>query len=67
VQELTVSYVNQFNAVQIANVKNLLEREEWERMPIPDNFTIKEISDPLSEYPKSMETLLNVFANFYRA
>ncbi len=50
--ELTKKYTEDFNNLQITNVKNLLEREEWDRLPLPDNFRIKEIYEPLGEYPK---------------
>ena len=60
-EELTFRYVNEFKTKEISILKNLLENEEWERIPIPDNFKLKEIEDPLFDYPKHMDTLLSVF------
>ena len=42
----------------MANIKNLLEREEWSRLPLPDNFEIKEITDPFHEFPKNVDFLI---------
>eukprot|EP00347_Sterkiella_histriomuscorum_P004249 403361175 len=64
VNELTLRYINEFKQQQTQILKNLLESEEWERVPIPDKFSIKEIDDPLSEYPKHLDKILNVFSNF---
>ena len=48
----------------MTNIKNLLEIEEWDRLPLPDNFSIKEIEEPLKDYPKDMELQLNLFARY---
>ncbi|CDW71082.1 UNKNOWN [Stylonychia lemnae] len=61
--DLSNKYIEDFKNFHIQNVKNLLEREEWDRLPIPDNFVIKEIEDPFAEYPKHMDQLLNVFSS----
>ena len=37
-KEMTLKYITEFNNNQNVNIKNILEREEWNRLPLPDNF-----------------------------
>lgn len=43
------------------NVNNLIEREEWMRMPIPENYQIQEMTDPLSMFPKNFKQMIKMF------
>jgi len=45
----------------LTNVKSFLEGEQWTRLPLPDNYEIKELANPLVEFPKNREAMLNLF------
>lgn len=42
----------------------MLEGEEWDRLPIPDNFYLKELNEPLADYPKNMDVSLQLFVQY---
>lgn len=44
-------------------MRNLLERETWDRLPLPDSFQIKEIADPLGDFPENYKEMLKLFEN----
>jgi hypothetical protein len=45
----------------IINLKNILEREDWSRLPLPETFDYKEILNPINNFPKDFENLLSKF------
>jgi hypothetical protein len=46
---------------QMSMLKQLLENEDWSRLPLPDKFEIAELQDPLKHMPKNLQNLLGTF------
>ena len=54
VNTFTEKYAKEFKTKYINDLKNILEREEFDRLPLPDNFEIRETTNPLYDFPQNM-------------
>ena len=48
---------------QIEAFKNLLLQEDWKRLPLPDDFTIKELEDPLMPFQSNLTQFLQALCD----
>ena len=46
--------IETFKAEQMETFKNLLLQEDWTRMPLPDDFKIEELENPLHPFQKNI-------------
>ena len=53
-ENLITPSVELFKQDQLETLKNLLLVEDWTRLPLPDDFEIKELADPLYPFTSSI-------------
>lgn len=59
--ELCAQYSAKFVAQQQSNIKQMLENEDFQRLPLPANYSIhKEMLDSINMYPDQDEMRKNV-------
>jgi len=57
--------VSDFSENQFTNLVSCLEKEEWKRLPIPDNYKIEENDKLMNEYPKNYKKYLKIFKQLF--
>lgn len=58
-------FVSDFNDQQFNNLKSFLEGEEWNRLPLPDNYQIADYTHLLEEYPHDFKHRVSIFENYF--
>lgn len=41
-----------FKETQFNNLKDFIISEKWDRLPLPDNYEVKEFMELFQDYPK---------------
>lgn len=54
-----------FKDSQFNNLKELIDTEKWERLPLPDNYEVKEFYELLRDYPKDFKNDIKIFDHHY--
>jgi len=57
--------VSDFTENQFTNFVSCLEKEEWKRLPLPDNYKIEENEKLMNEYPKHYKRHLKIFKQLF--
>jgi hypothetical protein len=58
-------YINEFNQKALTSLRNIIEKETWDGLRLPENFRLREISEPMSDYPphEILNKSLSIFRN----
>lgn len=54
-------YMIDFKDTQFGNLKDFIATEEWVRLPLPDNYEVKEFSELLRDYPDDFKKRIRIF------
>jgi hypothetical protein len=65
VLSLSNRYMIDFKESNFSNLKELINTEEWQRLPLPDNYEVKEFNVLLSDYPPNFKSNIKIFTNHY--
>jgi hypothetical protein len=44
-------------------LRQLVETESWQRLPLPKDFEIKELINPFTEFPHRFEKYMSAFSS----
>lgn len=58
-------YMKDFKDTQFTNLKDFLHSEEWVRLPLPDNYEVKEFKELLQDYPEDFKSNIKIFENHF--
>ena len=58
-------YMIDFKDSRFNNLKELIDTEKWERLPLPDNYEVKEFYELLKDYPNDFKDQIKIFNNHY--
>jgi hypothetical protein len=62
-KEVSRAYLEEFGDKMLANFRNVSEKESWEPLYLPYEYRLRELTNPLSDYPKPevMKKQLSLF------
>ena len=46
-------------------MKDFISNEEWVRLPLPENYEVKEFKELLKEYPEDFKNNIRIFENHF--
>ena len=58
-------YMLDFKETQFNNLKDFIATEEWVRLPLPDNYEVKEFHELLGDYPDDFKKQIRIFENHF--
>jgi len=50
--EIARAYLEEFGEKMLANFRNITEKETWDPLYLPYDYKLRELTNPLSDYPK---------------
>jgi hypothetical protein len=54
-----------FKDTQFNNLKDFIDNEKWERLPLPDNYEVKEFKELMVDYPDEFKHNIRIFENHF--
>lgn len=54
-----------FKETQFNNLKDFISNEEWARLPLPENYEVKEFKELLTDYPENFKKRIRIFQNHF--
>jgi hypothetical protein len=54
-----------FKETQFNNLKDFIISEEWVRLPLPDNYEVKEFNELMRDYPNKFKRKIRIFENHF--
>jgi hypothetical protein len=58
-------YMLDFKETQFNNLKDCIASEEWVRLPLPDNYEVKEFNELMKDYPKNFKNKIRIFEHHF--
>lgn len=58
-------YILDFKDSQFNNLKDCIATENWVRLPLPDNYEVKEFNELLVDYPKNIQKHIRIFETHF--
>lgn len=58
-------YMLDFKETQFNNLKDFIISEEWVRLPLPDNYEVKEFNELMRDYPNKFKRKIRIFENHF--
>lgn len=58
-------YMLDFKETQFNNLKDFISNEEWTRLPLPDNYQVKEFSELLTDFPPDFKKRIRIFETHF--
>jgi len=54
-----------FKETQFNNLKDFIGNEEWVRLPLPENYEVKEFKELLQDYPEDFKKKIRIFESHF--
>lgn len=54
-------FISQMREQELAKVKNYMDNDEWKRLPLANDYKVKELDNPFKGFVKNRDQALSVF------